>query len=158
MSVDAYQASIKALFEENLGLGTLIEWRSKMGVELYAPRVDIAIGPFAYENGIHMTSEHNNLFNRYQQLFLMLCHIHLENLDLIHNDTPDDQKRAMVMEKLNTIYHTNYNARCFLAIEVENNVSRKHLMGGVINAPVLGRIGIAVGYSEEKHRAFLKLY
>lgn len=158
MSVEAYQGQVKALFEENLGLETLTEWRSQMDVGLYAPRVDVAIGPFAYENGIHMTAEHNDLFNNCQPFFIMLCHTHLENLELIRNDTPEDQKRDMVMEKLDIIYHTNYNARCFMAIEVENNVSRKHLMGGAINAAVLGRIGIAVGYTEEKHRAFLKLY
>jgi hypothetical protein len=158
MSVVAYQAQVKALFEENLGLETLTEWRSLMNFGLYAPRVDIGIGPFAYENGIHMTAEHNYLFNNWHPFFIMLCHIHLENLELINNDTPEEQKRAMVMEKMEIIYHTNYNARCFIAIEVENNVSRKHLMGGAINAAVLGRIGIAVGYTEEKHRAFLKLY
>ncbi len=31
-------------------------------------------------------------------------------------------------------------------------------MGGAINASVLGRIGIAIGYTEEKHRAFKNLY
>ena len=158
MSVEAYQAKVKALLEENLGLETLIEWRSRMDVGLYAPRVDIAVGPFAYENGIHLTAEHNELFNNWHPFFIMLCHIHLENLELIDNNTPEDRKRAMVMKKMDTIYQTNYNARCFIAIEVENNVSRKHLMGGAINASVLSRIGIAVGYTEEKHRAFLKLY
>jgi hypothetical protein len=50
----------------------------------------------------------------------------------------------------------NPNARCFMAIEVENRVSRKHLMGGAINAAALGRVGIVVGWSTEKMRALVR--
>lgn len=51
----------------------------------------------------------------------------------------------------------NRNARCFLAIEIENKVSRKHLMGGAINAAAPGRAGLAVGWSDQMVRAFVKL-
>ncbi|TKC04346.1 hypothetical protein [Pedobacter frigoris] len=158
MSVGNYQAILKNSLEDRLGFQTIVEWRSQMGNGLYAPRVDVAIGPFAIEDGIHMTAEHNDVFNNQIQFFRMLCKIHLENLGLINEATDGNQIIALINQKVEVLYYTNYNARCFMAIEVENNVSRKHLMGGAINASVLGRIGIAVGYNDEKHRAFLNLY
>ena len=50
----------------------------------------------------------------------------------------------------------NRNSRCFIAIEIENQVSRKHLLGGALNASVLGRIGVAVGW-HEAFQMFLRL-
>ena len=51
----------------------------------------------------------------------------------------------------------NSNARCLMAIEIENEVSRKHLVGSLINAADLGRIGIIVARTPEKLRAFFNL-
>lgn len=50
----------------------------------------------------------------------------------------------------------NHNARCFLAIEIENKVSRKHLMGGIMNAVALGHLGLAVGWTADKVRAMFR--
>ncbi|WP_339218583.1 hypothetical protein [Paenibacillus sp. FSL W7-1332] len=44
-----------------------------------------------------------------------------------------------------------------MAIEIEHLVSRKHLMGGAINASALGRFGVVIPWSEEKLRAFIKI-
>lgn len=44
---------------------------------------------------------------------------------------------------------SNRNARCFIAIEIENENSRKHLMGSIVNAGALGRIGLLVAWSDE---------
>jgi hypothetical protein len=44
-----------------------------------------------------------------------------------------------------------------MAIEIENQVSRKHLLGGAVNASVLSRIGILVPWTKEKSRATIKL-
>jgi hypothetical protein len=52
----------------------------------------------------------------------------------------------------------NHNARCFLGIEIENAVSRKHLMGGAINASALGRLGIAVGWTDARVKSFGRLW
>jgi len=51
----------------------------------------------------------------------------------------------------------NQNARCFMAFEIENEVSRKHLMGGAINAAALGRVGLAIAWNPEKLRAFVRM-
>jgi hypothetical protein len=51
----------------------------------------------------------------------------------------------------------NENARCFIAVEIENESSRKHILGGMVNAAALGRLGIIVAWTPEKLRAVLKM-
>lgn len=51
----------------------------------------------------------------------------------------------------------NANARCLLAIEIETASTKKHNMGSIVNAAYLGRIGIAIGYSEKALKAFLRI-
>jgi hypothetical protein len=51
----------------------------------------------------------------------------------------------------------NWNARCFIAIDIENQSSRKHLMGSAINAGALGRIGVAVGWDQQKVNQFVRM-
>jgi hypothetical protein len=72
---------------------------------------------------------------------------HLENVDEADNDRFDYE----------SVINRNFNARCFLAIEVENQVSHKHLMGGAINAAALGRIGLAIAWSEDNLRKFVRM-
>lgn len=55
------------------------------------------------------------------------------------------------------ICYKNKTARCFLAIEIEDKVSRKHLIGAAMNATALGRVGIVVACTHEKLKAFIKL-
>ncbi|MBT2289152.1 hypothetical protein J7E73_08400 [Paenibacillus albidus] len=43
-----------------------------------------------------------------------------------------------------------------MAIEIENFVSHKHIMGGAINASALGRIGVVMPWSQEKLRLFVR--
>ncbi|MBT1704443.1 hypothetical protein KK060_14205 [Fulvivirgaceae bacterium PWU20] len=51
----------------------------------------------------------------------------------------------------------NPNARCLLAIEIENTSTKKHIMGSIINAASLDRIGIGIGYCDKAFRAFLRI-
>jgi len=51
----------------------------------------------------------------------------------------------------------NQNARCFLAIEIENTSTKKHIMGSMINAASLGRIGIGIAYNDSVKRTFLRI-
>ncbi|HEY0458752.1 MAG TPA: hypothetical protein VGC97_06325 [Pyrinomonadaceae bacterium] len=44
-----------------------------------------------------------------------------------------------------------------MAIEIEYNVSRKQLLGSTVNASVLGRLGVMIGWDAEKVNALVKL-
>lgn len=55
------------------------------------------------------------------------------------------------------VINRNQNSRCLIAIEIENKNSRKHIMGSVVNAASLGRIGIGVGYDKAVVRTFLRI-
>ncbi|WP_139799034.1 hypothetical protein [Andreprevotia lacus] len=125
-----------------------IEWAAMADERtLYSPRLDTAVGPFATHK-IYI-DEYDQLIRAHQPLLLQLFNMHRANLRA-HNQ-PDDH---FDFERLCT---RNLNARCFLAFEIENNVSRKHLMGGAINAAALGRIGLAIAWNQEKLRAFIRM-
>lgn len=158
MTVNECQFQLKNALSQKFNVESVIEWRTQMKPGLYSPRVDIALGPFAIEDGLTRTVEHNNLFDNNITIIEMMAKYHLENLGIINEFQDVDLRQSYINEKVYKLLTTNYNGRCFLAIEIENNVTRKHLMGGAINASVLGKIGIAAGFNEEKHRAFLNLY
>jgi hypothetical protein len=156
--VDDFQEEIRDLLEDKLQQDAVTEWRSKMGQGLYAPRVDVAVGPFAIAAGEHREQEHSHLLYQNIALFRQLTAFHLENLNVITQETAQHDREVQINEKMDKLLQTNQNARCFLAIEIENKVSRKHLMGGAVNGSVLGKIGIAVGFTDKMHRCFLNLY
>ena len=159
MTVKDYQDEIETLLGlrfEHQDIKT--EWRTKMNKGLYSPRVDVAVGPFAIEDGVIRTAEHQELFGKHENLFARLAEQHLKNIDRLTDDTNDDERTRLIRQKLQHLQYTNLNGRCFLSIEIENKTSRKHLMGGAVNAAVLGKVGIAVGYNNRMHKAFLNLY
>ena len=128
------------------------EWSSmqdEYNRELYSPRLDVAVGPFATHQQLgHVYDEMINK-DLAKQFIRKLVDYNRENLErhdgFVNPTTFDD------------IWDLNYNSRCLIAIEIENQVSRKHLLDGVVNASALGRIGIVIPWSGEKLRAFVKL-
>jgi hypothetical protein len=128
-------------------LDVIPEWRTEFDQGLYSPRVDIAVGPFAIEDGVHLGDEFTNLFFRYEDLVRDLISFHLQNVRTVLDSG----------EVFENLLETNFNARCFIAIEIEKSGSRKHLMGDAVNASALGRVGIALGWNENRLRAFLNL-
>ena len=158
MSLSEYQENIRLLAELRLNEETLSEWRTKMDENIYSPRLDVAVGPFAIENGIMLTQEYNQMMGDNEELIRSLVITHLWNIKEVSEENNAEEIENAIAQKITELRYTNENPRCFLAIEIENEVSRKHLMGGALNAAALGRIAIAVGYTEEKHRAFLNLY
>lgn len=126
------------------------EWPS-MGDEhnlsIYSPRIDVAVGPFATQE--RLGNIYDNMVIRSETFLRRLIKYNKINLEIY-----DGFVNASNYEE---IRYLNHNARCFMAIEIENAVSRKHLMGGAINASALGRFGIVIPWSNEKLRAFVKL-
>ncbi|MBI5006203.1 MAG: hypothetical protein HZB95_03660 [Nitrosomonadales bacterium] len=125
-----------------------IEWAAMTDERgLYSPRLDAAVGPFATNN--ICIDEYDQLVREFEPLLNNLFDVHRANLRA--HGQPDNH---FDFERMCT---RNRNARCFLAVEIENAVSRKHLMGGAINAAALGRIGLAVAWNQEKLRAFVRM-
>lgn len=125
-----------------------VEWSAIRGDRsLYCPRIDIAVGPFATDDSY--INEYNTMFTKSTHFITNMLDYHRINV------------KQLGFENFNTstdsLFYKNQNARCFLAIEIENKVSRKHLIGGAVNAAALGRIGIVVAWTPEKLRAFVKL-
>lgn len=113
------------------GIGPVIrEWSVRSGAEdsfadlaAYAPRLDIAIGPF------NTSVEH-----RHDDAYAIYVFDH----PLINalRDAIRDQ---------NQNFYENHNPRCLVGIEIEYATSSKHILGGITNAGMLGRLGIVVG-------------
>lgn len=129
-AIKNFQATVTDLlltyFRESQ-LEVVSEWRTEFNRGLYSPRVDVAAGPFAIEAGVQYIGEYNELLFRYADLVNNLIHFHLQNVG--------DGEAADVV--FNNLADTNPNARCFIAIEVENSGSRKHLMGDAVNVSSL---------------------
>lgn len=131
------------------GIEVVSEWRAMTGQEgVYSPRLDLAVGPFAIGSSVY-ADVYDSLVERYADFMQVLYAASNENF------TCFDGRNDLV--PYFDVVHRNSNARCFLAVEIENRTSRKHLMGGAINAAALGRIGIAIGWTEEMVRALVKL-
>lgn len=152
MTPDALQKFAKKKFEdhfkENVFCGKNAEFRIDRGV--YSPEPDVAVGPFAIVG---------KLIDKYDEmatasrLFIEECiQTHIKNLSEYRIDLP----------KPNFDYfcgHTaiNENARCFIAAEIEKSPpSLKHILGSTINAVALGRVGLLIGFSNDKVEQFLR--
>jgi hypothetical protein len=136
------------------------EWPSalgkdKFGGHIYSPRVDVAVGPFATQGGQKFANEYDNLVGSSKGFIYRMIQCHLKHIGSQEGDTP-----TQVFERLR---EANPGARCFMAIEIEKEVSKnreastKHIMRDAINATALGRIGIAVGWSDRILAKFIRV-
>lgn len=123
------------------------EWKSlRDHPELYSPTLDFAIGPFAYGD-LEYGEVYNKLIEKYDELFI--------NLLAIHNNNIKEYKYSLPLNFGDIVYF-NENARAFIGIEIENTTPRKHILGGIINASALGRVGIMVAWNDKKFQAMLR--
>jgi hypothetical protein len=136
---------------ERFGNECVIEWRAFLDrQDRYCPHLDLAVGPFSTVRGQRKVGQYRSLARAHRTFLNELWTCHLQNEARL--GFRDDQCTADLDEAL----LANHNGRCFLAIEIENVVSRKHLMGGVINAAALGHIGIVIGWTEDKVKAVFR--
>ena len=118
----------------------------------YSPRVDIAVGPFSINPNDNQTDEYNRIIEQpnINILLKLIYNYHIENIGhewMNELDIPD----------FKLLIHKNLYARCFLAIEIENSSTRKHIMGSMINAASLGRIGIGIAFNNSVMKKFLRI-
>jgi hypothetical protein len=124
------------------------EWRSLDGERgVYSPRLDLAVGPFAEDR--NRIAEYNHLSHRHDEL---LRGLHCQHCINLSSSNP-----AQALPGFDLVKERNKNARCFMAIEIENRVSNKHLMGGAINAAALGRFGLAVAWNDWNLTQFIRM-
>ena len=82
----------------------------------YAPRVDIAVAPFAVRG--RRIEEYTAMMERTRPFIDSLIERHNHNVESMGERTYFDD-----------ILHFNDNSRCFLAIEIEESGGRKHCPG-----------------------------
>ena len=160
-----YEKLVASLLDIKINRGVIdaeirLQWppfKNNYGRSIYSPSVDIAVGPFAIEG--RLIKEYNKLAN--------------ENLGLIKKLVDGFKENILEVEKSATIGHLilpqdikpssfcsdahNQNARCFMAIEVEYSGSRKHMLGDIVNAASLSRIGVIVPWDDKAFRAFFRI-
>ena len=144
-----YQILLAPKLQALLGLDVLTEWRAmKEQKSLYCPRVDIAVGPFVYDEKC-IPEKHDPLIIKWEKPLKAMLDFHKKNVEGLSWEN--------CSTSLDELCHTNKTARCFMAIEIENNVTRKHMIGSALNAMALGRLGIVVACTDDKLRAFIRL-
>lgn len=91
-------------------------------VDVYAPRIDVAVGPFNVSDG----NERNNIANEFE------------------NSAPQNLKNLIESNSL----QKNNNPRCMLAIEVVYSGSTKHILGDITNASMMGLYGFVIAHND----------
>jgi hypothetical protein len=140
----AYQQRIKESLDR-LYTEVVVQWQPFRGEgpAIYAPVVDIAVGPFAIQE---------QYIVRYDEL-LDASRPFVEQLIEKHNVNCEAYEEHVEFEQ---IKHFNQNARCLLCIEIEESGSRKHCLGNLVNASALGRVGLLVARNDEVLRVFVR--
>lgn len=139
-----YQDSIKARLDRVYG-EVIVQWHPFLGHgrQIYAPVVDVAVGPFAIET--RHGPRYTELLEETRPFIELLIEKHNSNI-----------KDAGLHTSFQSIQYFNENARCLLCIEIEDSGSEKHCLGDLVNASALGRVGVLVARSGRTFNAFLR--
>jgi len=136
-----------------------LRYRSQKGYRCYSPMIDISVGPFSEIRGPSLWNVYDdlvefsgNLINDLLQQFKTnYQHFGKGVFEIGERNIPGGYQSFLTKNE-----DVNWNARCFMAIEVENSGSKKHLLGDILNVSISGRIGILIGYNEKTFNSFLK--
>ena len=131
MAGKAVQARVHDALTEFVDENLLeLEWSVRAGAQdifgardSYAPRLDIAIGPF------------NARFQNRHDAAAAIRHADSPLISVL---------RAAIIDQ-NPEFFENGNPRCLVGIEVEHRTSSKHILGGIVNVSMLGRLGVVIG-------------
>jgi len=128
----------------------------RISPDIYSPDPDVAVGPLSI--GRERFIDKYNTMAIKSKIFIEHCmKMHNENQETYGISFDRQQEFKFFCDEKGYPTSINKNPRCFIAVEIENTgTSRKHLMGSAINAVALGRIGILVGYTDERVRMFLR--
>lgn len=154
MTAKEYQDLTAPLIANKLTeLEIVKEWSAFHGMNYqYSPRVDIAIGPFSVAPRRNQTAEYNRILRR-ENIDVFLKRIYDYHVQNIGHEIMNE----INIPEFDIVTRKNQNARCFIAIEIENTSSKKHIMGSMINAASLGRMGIGIAYTDSVLRTFIRI-
>lgn len=136
-----------------------LRYRSEKGYRCYSPIIDISVGPFSEIPGEDLFNEYDHLVNFSDKLINDLLQHLKTNYEEFGKGVFDINERSIPKDYqsfLSTHEDVNRNARCFMAIEVENRGSKKHLLGDILNVSISGRIGIVIGYKNNTFESCLR--
>lgn len=154
------QSYIRQQLSSKLQLGhenVQSEWSAFIGnVHQYSPRVDVAVGPYSNMPGYTLEDRYNEMVESSEiNEFLHKVHaFHMVNIDSMR--IPEERMEILNVDFQRLIYK-NQNARCLMAIEIENTSTKKHILGSLVNAASLGRVGIGIAYTESVKRTFVRI-
>ena len=132
MLASGYQERVTEILGRVFGNQTVIpEWSvAKDAADMfhgrgtYAPRLDIAVGPFNITPNVE------------------------DNLRAIDSRA----EHPLIRQMRTRIESPNPNPRCLLAIEIEFSGSSKHILGDFTNASMMGWVGVVIGNSENTEK------
>lgn len=154
MKASEYQSIIESIIEERFtDLEVSSEWRAFTNMShQYSPRVDIAIGPYNVNPGPNRMEEYNQIIGTevVHQFLRDVYNNHINNIESA--DWGD-----INIPEFDELVYRNANSRCLVAIEIENSSTKKHIMGSMINAASLGRVGIGIAYNDSVLRTFIRM-
>jgi hypothetical protein len=112
----------------------------------YTPKVDIAVGSFNIDQRVELNNRKINALVDKHKVFLKQLY-DISHLREYHENISYNDFLSML----------NKNPRCFLAIEIENTKNPKRSLGSIVNASVMGKIGIVVPLGNEKYEMFVRI-
>ena len=167
MTTMEYQKNIYSLLQAKLGgLPIKNEWTAfKKDCKHYSPRIDIAVGPFNIGVEERENEKNNCLFELKNADDYMKCYndlVEQENIKSFMKDLYVIYLRNINGDFKDTYFNNlltkNKNARCLIAIEIENkNKDLKYFLGSLVNAASLGRVGICIACSEDNLRKIIRI-
>jgi hypothetical protein len=111
--------------------------------EISSPQFDYAVGPFA-KRKVVFDDEYEELMEEHDRLFRLLIDTHNHNIQ--------DQHLLRPLKFKEVRFH-NQNARALILIDIVRKKNQNHILGSIINASLLGKVGIMVAWDEERFDA-----
>lgn len=149
LTVPAYTSYVASLLRRVFAghRQVVVEWRAMLGETrrsprtgrqvVYSPEVDLAVGPFA-------------VLQSYEEEYDRLAELHAELLEAMLRAFQMNLRHfgsSFRPPSLGGLCSHNLNARCFMAVEIEKgNRDVKYLMGSMLNAASLGKVGVVVAW------------
>jgi len=136
-----------------------LKYGSESRYRSYSPIIDISIGPFSEEKGVSLWYDYDRLVTNSSSLIDAMLEQFRQNYQIFGSGIFEIGERILPTDYtsfLTTNAEANWNARCFMAIEVEDSGSEKHLLGDLINVSISGRVGVVIGCNQNKLETFLR--